>query len=222
MKPKVILYTAASLDGRTKGFSVDMGLFYSLAQQWGENASLVGCDTLLNAPDEIPEDDDKSEVSTVAPSADDPRPILVVPDSRVRLKSWHYWLKQPYWKDFISVCAKETPPEHIEYLAHNDIKIIEAGTNHVDFQQALEVLNDAFGITVVRVDSGGTLNRVLLRAGLVDELHLLIHPALVGETSQQTFFNDLNSEESGVIPLRFIESRLEAQGILLLSYAVSK
>ena len=57
--------------------------------------------------------------------------------------------------------------------AHNDIKIIEAGTNHVDFSGALEELNAAFGITVVRVDSGGTLNRVLLRAGLVDELHLL-------------------------------------------------
>jgi hypothetical protein len=39
MKPKVILYTAMSLDGRTTGFSVDMGLFYSLAQQWGENAA---------------------------------------------------------------------------------------------------------------------------------------------------------------------------------------
>ena len=220
MKPKVILYTAASLDGRTKGFSVDMGLFYSLAQQWSENASLVGCDTLLNALDEIP-NDDQSEVSTVAPSPEDPRPILVVPDSRGRLKSWRYWRKQPYWRDFISLCTKRTPPEHFEYLAHNDIKIIEAGTNHVDFRQAFEELNSAFGITVVRVDSGGTLNRVLLRAGLVEELHLLVHPTLVGGTSQRTFFNDLNSEDSSVIPLRFIDSRLEAQGILLLSYAVS-
>ena len=221
MKPKVILYTAASLDGRTTGFPIDMGLFYSLAQQWGENASLVGCDTLLNAPDEIPKDD-KSEVPTVAPSADDSRPILVVPDSRGRLKSWHYWRKQPYWKDFISLCTQRTSPEHVEYLAHNDIKIIKAGTNYVDFGQALEELSSTFGITVVRVDSGGILNRVLLRAGLVDELHLLVHPTLVGGTSQKTFFNDLNSEDSGMVPLRFIDSRLEAQGILLLSYAVSK
>ncbi|MEO0433105.1 MAG: dihydrofolate reductase family protein, partial [Cyanobacteria bacterium J06656_5] len=51
-----------------------------------------------------------------------------------------------------------------------------------------------FGVTVVRVDSGGTLNGVLLRAGLVDELHLLVHPTLVGGTSQKTFFNDLTSE----------------------------
>ncbi len=34
---------------------------------------------------------------------------------------------------------------------------------------------------VVRVDSGGALNGALLRAGLVDELSLLVHPVLVGE-----------------------------------------
>ena len=34
---------------------------------------------------------------------------------------------------------------------------------------------------VVRVDSGGALNGALLRAGLVDELSLLVHPVLVGD-----------------------------------------
>ncbi|MDY6937366.1 MAG: RibD family protein [Cyanobacteriota bacterium] len=219
MKPKVILYNAASLDGRTGGFAVDMGLFYSLAQQWGENATVVGCDTLLNAPDEIPKDD-RTKVQTATPNADDVRPILVVTDSRGRLKSWHYWRQQPYWKDFISLCTKKTPPEHLEYLTRTGIKIIEAGADRVDFDRALEVLNVEFGISVIRVDSGGTLNGVLLRGGLVDELHLLVHPTLVGGTSQKTFFNDLNSEDGGALPLQLLDSRLEKQGILLLSYAV--
>jgi 2,5-diamino-6-(ribosylamino)-4(3H)-pyrimidinone 5'-phosphate reductase len=34
---------------------------------------------------------------------------------------------------------------------------------------------------VVRVDSGGALNGALLRAGLVDELSLLVHPVLAGD-----------------------------------------
>ncbi len=34
---------------------------------------------------------------------------------------------------------------------------------------------------VVRVDSGGALNGALLRAGLVDEISLLVHPVLVGD-----------------------------------------
>jgi len=221
MKPKVILYTAASLDGRTTGFSVDMGQFYSLAQQWGENASLVGCDTLLNAPDEIPEDE-TSEVSTITPSADDSRPILVVPDSRGRLKSWHYWREQPYWKDFISLCTKSTPPEHVEYLERKGIKTIVTGTDYVDYEQALEDLHSQFGTTIVRVDSGGTLNGVLLRAGLVDEIHLLIHSTLVGAISPKTFFRDPNPEQSGEIAVKFLKSELHSERCLLLSYAVVK
>jgi 2,5-diamino-6-(ribosylamino)-4(3H)-pyrimidinone 5'-phosphate reductase len=37
---------------------------------------------------------------------------------------------------------------------------------------------------VVRVDSGGALNGALLRAGLVDELSLLVHPVLVGDAGR--------------------------------------
>jgi 2,5-diamino-6-(ribosylamino)-4(3H)-pyrimidinone 5'-phosphate reductase len=198
-----------------------MDLFYSLAQQWGENASLVGCDTLLNAPDEIPEDE-KSEVPAITPSTDDSRPILVVPDSRGRLKSWHYWREQPYWKGFISLCTKSTPPEHVEYLKRKGIKIVTAGTEHVDYRQALEDLTSQFGITIVRVDSGGTLNGVLLRAGLVDEIHLLVHPTLVGGINQKTFFRDTIPEQASEIGLRFLGSELHSERVLLLSYAVVK
>jgi 2,5-diamino-6-(ribosylamino)-4(3H)-pyrimidinone 5'-phosphate reductase len=39
---------------------------------------------------------------------------------------------------------------------------------------------DAFGVHVVRVDSGGALNAALLREGVVDEVSLLVHPVLAG------------------------------------------
>jgi 2,5-diamino-6-(ribosylamino)-4(3H)-pyrimidinone 5'-phosphate reductase len=221
MKPKVILYTAVTLDGRTTGFSVDLGLFYSLAQKWSEDSTLVGCDTLLSAPDEIPEDDG-SALKFAEPKDDDSRPILVVPDSRGRLKSWHYWTKQPYWKDFIVLCTKHTPSEHIEYLKHRGIKTILSGTEHVEFKQAFGILHDRFGVETIRVDSGGTLNGVLLRAGLVDEIHLLVHPTLIGGINQKTFFYDLYPNIGGEITLRFLDLKLKERGILMLSYAVSK
>ena len=221
MKPKVIIYNAVSLDGRTSGFTVDMGLFYSLAQEWGENATLAGCDTLLNAPDEIPEDDG-SEIAIITPNEDDPRPILVVPDSRGRLRSWHYWRKQPYWKDFVSLSTKNTPARHIEYLMSRGIKTVIAGNEHVDYGQALEELNRRFGVAAVRVDSGGTLNGVLLRAGLVDEIHLLVHPLLAGGIDQKTFFRDITPEGTGEIPLKFMRSELYSEKFLLLSYAVAQ
>lgn len=107
MIPKVILYTAISLDGRTTGFPVDLGLFYSLAQRWHEDASLAGCDTLLSAPVDTAEQEAPGTAPAV--SADDPRPILVVTDSRGRLKSWPFLQKQPYWKGFVSLCTRRPP-----------------------------------------------------------------------------------------------------------------
>ncbi|MEL7068266.1 MAG: dihydrofolate reductase family protein [Cyanobacteria bacterium J06581_3] len=232
MKPKVILYVAASLDGRTQGFSVNMELFYSLAQQWNENASLIGCNTLLSAStgepvsasEAVTEEKKPSQPSSAATdkSEYDPRPILVVPDSQGRLKNWPYWQKQPYWKDCVSLSTSQTPAEHLAYLAYNNIKIIKAGVDHINFTKALNVLSEQFSVTLIRVDSGGILNRVLLQAGLVDELHLLVHPFLVGSGIQKKFFNDLGAEERDGISLSLIDVQKKAKDIVLLSYAVSK
>ena len=41
----------------------------------------------------------------------------------------------------------------------------------------------------VRVDSGGALNGALLRAGLVDEVSLLVHPRIVGGDGPRWYGN---------------------------------
>jgi 2,5-diamino-6-(ribosylamino)-4(3H)-pyrimidinone 5'-phosphate reductase len=190
-----------------------------LAQEWSEDCSLVGCDTLLKVPDEIPADDG-SDAPYVIPDADDGRAILAVPDSRGRLKSWHFWRQQPHWKDWVSLCSETTPSEHLAYLKRKGIKTIVAGTERVDYAQALAILHREYGIGVVRVDSGGTLNGILLRAGLVDELHVLVHPMLIGGNQEQAFFTDPTLDAAGRISLQLLESRTLDHGLLLLSFAV--
>jgi 2,5-diamino-6-(ribosylamino)-4(3H)-pyrimidinone 5'-phosphate reductase len=219
MNPKVIVYAATSVDSRTTGFPVDMGLFYSLAAQWGEKASLVGCDTLLRAPVEIPPDDG-ADMPESASNTEDPRPVLVVPDSRGRLRSWHFWRAQPFWKDWIALCTRATPPAHIAYLNRKGIRSLMAGDQHVDFAEAFRELATRFGIDTIRVDSGGTLNGVLLRAGLVDEVHLLVHPVLVGDAERPTFFQDPIVNRAEGIALQFLRSEVHGEGNLLISYKV--
>jgi len=224
MKPKVIIYAAVSLDGRTTGFPVDLGLFYSLVQQWDEDATLVGSNTFLEAEDQIPENGETPDESDLSGAPDDAgkerRPLLVVPDSRGRIRNWHCWKRQPYWRDPVALCTEQTPPEHLEYLRAEGINVLMAGTDHVDLGQALESLNRDYGVAVVRVDSGGTLNGVLFKDGLVDELHLLVHPALVGANSRKTFFVDQPAGSEDMIPLRLLDSKLLGEGIMMLSYAV--
>jgi 2,5-diamino-6-(ribosylamino)-4(3H)-pyrimidinone 5'-phosphate reductase len=81
MLPRVIVFNAVSLDGRTTGFPVDLGQFYGLASHWKEDATLVGAGTVLASGAEVPPEDE----SAFAPPRVDPgdtRPLLVIPDSR--------------------------------------------------------------------------------------------------------------------------------------------
>jgi 2,5-diamino-6-(ribosylamino)-4(3H)-pyrimidinone 5'-phosphate reductase len=221
MRPRVIVYNAVSLDGGIDGFQPDIGLYYSLVRRFGENATLAGCETLLNSPDPIPEE----AAADLAPRAVEPgdqRPMLVVADSRGRLRTWHYWKRQPYWRRFVSLCTEKTPLEHRTYLKQRHVECLDAGADRIDFGRALERLHAEYGVTVVRVESGGTLNGVLLRAGLVDEVHLLIHPAMVGDIGR-SFFRSPGSESSrDPIALKLKAVEQHANDMIMLSYDVAR
>ncbi len=92
-----------------------------------------------------------------------------------------------------------------------------------DLAAALEELHNRHAVQTVRVDSGGRLNGALLRAGLVDEVSVLVHPALVGGQSPRSLYRapDLDSA-GGVINLRLAESQTLKDGIVWLRYEVDR
>jgi 2,5-diamino-6-(ribosylamino)-4(3H)-pyrimidinone 5'-phosphate reductase len=101
------------------------------------------------------------------------------------------------------LCSQATPIEYIKDLKQQGIAHIITGDDRVDLRAALEELNARFGVKTIRVDSGGALNGALLRAGLIDEVSVLITPALVGGTTPRSIFTapDLTSPD-GVISLK--------------------
>lgn len=188
-------------------FPADVGLFYSLIGVWNEQATLCGSNTILAAGDhDQPETED--DFSTPVPEGNDTRPLLVICDSQGRVKNWHMLKRAKLWKGYISLCSKKTPQNHLEYLNTRNIDIIICGEDKVDLKSAIEVLSDKYKIERIRVDSGGTLNGILLRQGLVDEVSMLINPCLVGGESSKTMFkaSDLK-DANGVILLRLIETK---------------
>lgn len=220
MLPYVVLHNAVSLDGRIDWINIDMELFYGLIQGWNEEATLVGSETVISSINETPEQDDDA-IEPPPKKADDPRPLLVIPDSRGRVQSWSCLRRQPYWRDIVVMCSHRTPEAYIERLQANDIGCILAGDDHVDYRSALEELNVRYRVKTVRVDSGGTLNGILLRAGLVDEVSVLFSPVLVGGSSPRTVYRapDLVSGE-GVIPLQLIHVENLKDDIVWLRYRV--
>jgi 2,5-diamino-6-(ribosylamino)-4(3H)-pyrimidinone 5'-phosphate reductase len=201
----------------------DIGLYYELAERFHADAMLSGSNTMLAAysPEATPED----ESTFVPPQRDtpDPRPLLVVVDSRGRIRNWPRIRTEPYWRDAMALCSRATPTAYLDYLRARQVDHIVAGDNHVDLRAALEELNTRCGVKVVRVDSGGILNGVLLRAGLVDEVSVIVDPCLVGGTTPRSMFvaPDLTSAE-GVLASRLIHVEPVRGDAVWLRYEVVK
>jgi 2,5-diamino-6-(ribosylamino)-4(3H)-pyrimidinone 5'-phosphate reductase len=225
MLPHVVLHNAVSVDGRVDWFTPDVGKFYELAAYWKEDATLAGADTLLKAyPEDRVPPEDKEAFEHEKSKPLDTRPLLVVPDSRGRIRRILPMLRhEPYWRDTLILTSKSTPRSYLEFLDQRKINCISTGNEHVDYKKALEELNSRYGVKVVRVDSGGTLNGALLRAGLVNEVSLLIHPNLVGGISPGSVYKapDLIAA-TGVLKLKLIRLEQPSEDVVWLRYEVLK
>jgi 2,5-diamino-6-(ribosylamino)-4(3H)-pyrimidinone 5'-phosphate reductase len=221
MLPRVILHNAVSVDGRVDWFSPDVGLYYEVASTWDVDAILSGSETILEGFKGV---DGQAEGMPSDGEAAPPAshgPLLVVTDSRGRVRQWGLIRNQPYWRDAIALVSASTPEEYVSYLGEEGVECILTGDEYVDLRKALEELYTRHGVESVRVDSGGTLNGVLLRHGLVDEVSLLIEPSLVGGTSARSMFRapDLSSPDA-VIELRLTHVEQLRHGVVWLRYEV--
>ena len=222
--PKVIIYNYISLDGRINGFKADKKLYYQLASQWSLDAVLMGTDTLLRnfniKSDELHESEN-FEVPEV--DKNDSRPLLVVPDSRGRIHVWSEVIRTGLFRDILVLCSRSTPQEYLNFLDERFIKYMVIGYEKVNLGIALEEIYTQFGVKSLRVDSGGRLNGVLLRDDLVDEIYVLVHPAMVGGTSLNSIYiaTDLTSTE-GVLDLKLLKMEKLKNDIILLHYRIMK
>lgn len=222
MLPRVILHNIVSVDGRIDWFTPDIDQYHRLAATWNEDATLAGADTLLASED--PKRVAEAEASPVPKAIpNDIRPVLAVVDSRGRISNWNYWRMQPFWKDLVVLCSETTPEAHIQRLEEARVSYLQAGQGYVDLRLALERLDSVFGVKTVRVESGGTLNGALLRAGLVDEISILTSPCLIGGICQGGIFKapDLDTPNQ-ITNLSVISAERLEGDVVWLRYQVNK
>lgn len=183
-RPSVTVHNTVSADGRLTGFPVDLGLHYETVATFGHDAVLTGATTLLAAASaqgiDLTGDDD--EPGQPMPH-DDPRPWLVIVDSRGRLPRLAWLRRQPYWRDVLVLCSQATSTSHLQRLHRHYVEHLVVGADRVDLPAALHLLAERYGIRTLGVDTGGALNGALMRAGLVDELSLVVAPRLAGDAA---------------------------------------
>ena len=100
------------------------------------------------------------------------------------------WARTDIGGDPILVILTEAVSNrHLAGLRADGVSYIFAGATEIDLGQALETLNRELGIERLMLEGGGGANGALLRAGLVDEISLVICPVVDGSTGGPTVFN---------------------------------
>lgn len=197
--PRVIMHNSVSLDGSFTDFEVNMALHYQLAGEYKADTTLVGSDTFKQGIElyggEIPAEEDADYHK---PNKENNLPYWVIPDTRGILKGLlHYCRRFEFCRDVILLTSGRTPQDYLDYLTEREYDYLVCGDEHADLKYALEALNEKYGTETVLSDAGPTLNGVLLRNGLVDEISLLITPYLVGRKSGK-LLSQLNLEFNSI------------------------
>lgn len=97
--------------------------------------------------------------------------------------------------------------EYLDYLNNQGISWIAAGKEHTDLKKAMQILADEFGVKRLAIVGGGHINGGFLKAGLVDEISVVVGPGVDGRSDQPSLFEGLaNNEMPVIVKLKNVQS----------------
>lgn len=125
---------------------------------------------------------------------------FVVVDGRGRM-DWQFTGDDE--TSLVVLVCRATPTGYLRRLRELGVGYLVVGEQTVDLPEALLRLGTELGATTVIADGGGGINGALLRAGLIDELHVITFPALVGGDTTPSFLDGAPlSPGSSLVTLR--------------------
>jgi len=116
--------------------------------------------------------------------------------------------------------GNDVPDAHLAELAGHGVSYIVADTADIDLAAALDTLASHFPIRRLLLEGGGGINGSMIAAGLVDELQVLIVPALDGGEGVQSIVSYGSQGLAGSVKLAFRAATPMEHGTVLLTYDV--
>jgi riboflavin biosynthesis pyrimidine reductase len=230
MKPYVICHMVASLDGRINSGKwssspdgnrkVWSALYEEIHETLAGDAWLVGRVTMEEMADGEP------HPPAGAGSADRPhhfarraKSYAIAVDAGGKL---HFSLADMNGDHLVILLGGDVPNSHLAELASDGISYIVADGPAIDLPAMLDVLGRELGIRRLLLEGGGGINGSFLAAGLVDEISLLIAPAVDGRSVGRTVFESGEAGLADKVRLSLTACETLKAGAVHLRYAVGR
>lgn len=200
MKPHIICHMTASVDGRTllgrwhPSDAIQSGVFERIHRELGGDAWLVGRVTGEEFAQGSPYTTRVNEIlprtTWIARRASSHAVIL---DAHGKIA----WGRPDIEGDAIIVAlTRQVSDSHLAGLRADGVSYCFAGDSALDLELLADTLNREFGIRRLLLEGGGRANASFLEAGLIDELSLLIAPAIDGTPSSPSVFESRSPQPS--------------------------
>ncbi len=120
----------------------------------------------------------------------------------------------------VAILSERVSDEYLAFLRERGVSYLIAGARDVDLAAALEKIGERFAVRTLMLEGGGAINGGLLRAGLIDEVSLLLAPVADGRIGTPALF-DVHGD--GVAPHRLALESVErrADDVIWLRYRVA-
>ena len=119
----------------------------------------------------------------------------------------------------VAILSERVSDEYLAFLRERGVSYLLTGAPEVDLALALDRIGARFGVRTLMLEGGGRLNGGMLRAGLIDEVSLLVAPIADGRIGTPALF-DIDGDD--VAPRRLALEAVErrADDVLWLRYRV--
>ena len=194
MKPHVICHMVSSVDGRTLSSrwrpdgKLASALFERLHDELGGDAWLIGRVTGQEFAKGKPY---PAVTDQIVPRENwfarrDAKAYGVALDFHGKIG----WGRSDIGGDpIVAVLSSKVSDAHLAGLRREGVSYIFAGETELDLGLVLEILNRELGVKRLLLEGGGGANGAFLRAGLVDELSLVLCPAVDGAKGAPSVFD---------------------------------
>ncbi|ACL62477.1 RibD family protein [Methylobacterium nodulans] len=233
MRPKIICHMVSSIDGRLhpSRFTVPAAgvdgdrlrrHYDEVAARFGAQGWMVGRKTMQEIAKGAARTPAGAGVSSREPFVGNRkgRDLAVAIDPHGRV---HYGQDHVLGDHVVAVLSEAVSDAYLAELREDGVSYLFAGPDGTDLRRAMDALGQTFGVETILLQGGASINGAFLKQRLIDEISLLIQPAIDGLAGVPSIFGYEGSadERPGAgQALRHLHTETLEGGMVWLRYRV--